>query len=696
MKYDINHKDEHKGHEKNHGCGCNHAHKGHEKNHGCGCCHSQEVVNASELYKMMPIFGVLIFAAAFIIEKTNIVEVNVSPYYFMVIYGCAWICLGWELVVFAISDLKKGHVLGEEFLMCIASLGAFAIQECPEAVAVILLYRVGEFFEHKAANKSRAAVMEAVNMRPDTVLRVDDTVDIFSSEFGKNISEIEAKTARVGDILLVRPGDIIPLDGKVVRGESHIDTAPITGEPLPVYVKRDLSVTSGCVNLDGVIYVEVQKPLGESMVTKILHAVEDATRNKPRMDRFISRFARVYTPIVCVLALLIGILPSLIVGDWKSHIYIALNFLVISCPCALVISVPLAFFTGIGVASRAGILLNGGYVLEALGKIKAVVMDKTGTLTLGKFCVEKVTLSKLSSSDKSILEDKGIAVDKEFVLAYAASCEQYSNHPIAKGIVNRASELNIELLPAENVVDKAGEGVKGCIDGKNVFVGKYSKENIAANIVDTNDDTLADLEKDNETSATKVVVIIEGIVVGFVLLADIEKKDARSAIEKLKARKLYTVMLTGDDKEVAKKVSQGLGIDRSYARLLPTEKLDKMREIRKEKGATLFVGDGINDAPVLAGSDVGAAMGSGADAAISAADMVYMSTEVSKIPESISIAKKTMRIAKENIVAALAIKIAIMIISAMGFANMWLAVLADTGVALLLVFNSVRMFLKKK
>ena len=543
----------------------------------------------------------------------------------------------------------------ENFLMSIATIGAFFIGEYPEAVGVMLFYRVGEYFEHRAVERSRSQIMEAVDLRPEVVKLL----------IGGEVITVPAAEAKVGDLLLVRPGDRIPLDGIVISGESRIDTAPITGEPVPVSVGPGDSVTSGCVNTTGQLTMQVEKVLSESMVTRILDSVENAAASKPKIDRFITRFARIYTPVVVATAVLTAIVPSLVTGDWDYWVYTALSFLVMSCPCALVLSVPLAFFSGIGRGSKIGILFKGGSSIEALSRVKAVVMDKTGTLTRGEFKVQKVA----GGHD---------------ILRLCASCEQLSTHPIAQSIVAAAKERNMELFRPDQMEEIPGRGIRVHSDGQEILCGN-------AMLLKENGVKLQEVEE----FGTVVYVAVEGCFVGFLVIADTLKDGAKDAVRRLKMQNLTTVMLTGDAEPGAMAVAKEIGIDEVKAKLLPHQKLEQLRRVRKETGAAMFVGDGINDAPVLAGADVGAAMGSGADAAIEAADVVFMTSDVNAIPEALEIARQTNRTAWQNVVFALAVKLIVMVLGLNGYASMWLAVFADSGVAMLCVLNSVRMLYKK-
>lgn len=578
------------------------------------------------------------------------------------VYVIAYLILGGPILMEAGRNILHGQIFDENFLMSIATLGAFAIQEFPEAVGVMLFYRVGEYFEHKAVDRSRSQIMNAVDMRPEVVNRLNED----------QIHVIPAQDAHVGDLLLIRPGDRIPLDGVIVEGESRLDTSPITGEPVPVSVKPGDDITSGCVNTSGQLIIRVEKPLEESMVSRILDAVENAAASKPKIDRFITRFSRVYTPLVVFLAIATAVIPSLITGHWNYWVYTALTFLVMSCPCALVLSVPLAFFSGIGAGSKKGILFKGGVSIEALGNLGAVVMDKTGTITEGNFKLQKIVSNG--------------TYEEEELLRICASCEQNSTHPIAVSIVTAARERKLALETPENLEEIAGHGIVASLKEGTVLCGNRKLMDANSILID---------EMANETYGSEVFLAVNGKFAGYLLISDTIKQDAKSAIRHLKSLGLYTVMLTGDSESSASAVAKETGIDEVYARLLPQDKLNILTKVRAEHGSVMFVGDGINDAPVLAGADVGAAMGSGADAAIEAADAVFMNSNVESIPLSIRIARSTNRIAMQNVVFALIIKIAVMILGLAGFANMWMAVFADTGVAMLCVLNSVRVLYRK-
>ena len=580
-----------------------------------------------------------------------------------IVFVAAYVILGLEIVWTAVRNLAKGHVFDENFLMSVATLAAFAIGDFAEAVGVMLFYRVGEVFEEIAVSRSRSQIMEAVDLRPEVVNLVK----------GDEVKSIPAQDAKVGDIILIRPGDRIPLDGKVIEGRSQIDTSPVTGEPVPVSVFPGKEIYSGCVNDLGVLKLEVQKPLGESMVTRILDSVENAAASKPKIDRFITRFARIYTPVVVFAAILTAVIPSLITGNWNYWIYTAITFLVISCPCALVLSVPLAFFSGIGAGSRQGILFKGGIAIEALKDIKAVVMDKTGTITKGNFVVQRV-------------ESLGRLTEKQ-ILTMAADCELNSTHPIGTSIVAAAKEKGLGLVRPLEAEEISGKGIRAVFPEGTVLCGNRGLLELYG--IDTND-------YEAGIYGTEVLLAVDGKLAGYLVVADVIKAEATDAVSRMKSQNLVTAMLTGDAKDNAIAVAKKTGIDEVHAQLLPQEKLEHLQKIREQYGSVMFVGDGINDAPVLAGADVGAAMGNGADAAIEAADVVFMTSSMNAIPEAVKIARQTGKIAMQNVVFALIIKFLIMILGIMGYANMWMAVFADTGVAMLCVMNSIRVLYTQK
>lgn len=582
------------------------------------------------------------------------------------IYYVAYVLLAFPVLRTAARNILKGEIFDENFLMSIATLGAIAIDALPEAVGVILFYRIGEFFEEKATDRSRTEIMNAVDMRPQEV-RVVDTC------CGGEIVVMAPEKVEVGWTIEVRPGDLIPLDGTVLEGETRVNTAPVTGEPVPVRAEPGTQLMSGCINETGRITMRVDKVLEESMVTKILDAVENAAASKPKIDKFITRFARVYTPIVVALALAVAIIPSLITGEWHKWIYTALTFLVISCPCALVLSVPLAFFSGIGNASKHGILLKGGRVIEALANVKAVALDKTGTITSGEFKVHNV-------------ETVGSHVSSGQLLSMAAAIEAVSTHPIATSIVSEAKDQGLTVEPSDFVQELAGEGMVGMADGQQVLVGnrrlmeRYNVQGYPTEAAEY---------------GTEVLVAEGNTYLGRIIIADEARPDSAEAIADLNRQDIKTVMLTGDAEASANYIAKETGVSAVRAQLLPQDKLSVVQDIRSEYGPTMFVGDGINDAPVLAGADVGGAMGSGADAAIEAADVVFMRPSLTAIAHILDLSKSTLRVAWQNVVFAIAVKILIMLLGILGYASMWWAVFGDTGVSILCILNSVRILSRK-
>ena len=573
----------------------------------------------------------------------------------------AYLVLCAPILKMAGTNLLHGKIFDENFLMSVATLGAFVIQEFGEAVGVMLFYRIGEYFEERAVERSRKQIMDAADLRPETVQRLEN---------GRT-ETIAAEDAVPGDLLLVRPGDRIPLDGTVVEGESRLDTSPITGEPVPVAVAPGSSILSGCVNTSGLLKIQVEKPLSESMVSRILESVENAAAGKPQMERFLTRFARVYTPMVLLLALGTALIPSFLTGDWNYWVYTALTFLVISCPCALVLSVPLAFFSGIGAGSKRGILFKGGLSLEAMRRVKAIVMDKTGTITEGTFALRSC--------------EAAAGISEQELLGLAAACESSSTHPIGQSIRDAAAERGISPATPENIEEIAGKGILARIQGSEVLCGNRR-------LLEMKQIPYPSL---SDPSGSEVLLARDGAYAGRLLISDQLKGDSAAAIARLRADGFKTVMLTGDTEEGAARVAKETGVDSYRSRLLPEEKLSALQEVRKTYGPVMFIGDGINDAPVLAGADVGAAMGSGADAAIEAADAVFMTSRLSAIPQALQIAKATSRISVQNVVFALIVKALVMVLGLAGEASMWMAVFADSGVAMLCVLNSIRILYKK-
>ena len=588
----------------------------------------------------------------------------------LVVFVIAYIIIGGEVLKTAAVNILHGQIFDENFLMTIATIGAFLVGEYPEAVAVMLFYQIGEMFQSYAVNKSRRSIAELMDIKPETanLKNADGTITV------KKPEEI-----KVGDIIVVKPGEKIPLDGIVLSGSGDIDTAALTGESAPRFADKDMEVISGSISLSTKFEIKVTKEYKESTVAKILELVENASARKSQSEKFISKFARYYTPIVVVSAVLLALMPTIISGFslevFKVWGYRACSFLVISCPCALVISVPLSFFGGIGGASAHGVLVKGSNYLEVLSKISHLVCDKTGTITKGNFKVTKINATNCSELE---------------LLTAAAKAEQNSNHPIAKSLMNELKSLSVEeynnIVNAGNdaqIKEIAGYGIEYVKNNEKILAGNHKlmdKENIS-------------YDRENAVG-TIVYVAKNNKILGNVVIEDIIKDDAVSAIDKIKKMGINLVMLTGDKTEIAKDVAAKVGIDNVYSELLPQDKVEKVNWLLKNKDkdkAIAFVGDGINDAPVLAGADVGIAMGGlGSDAAIEAADIVIMDDKLTGIVKAIKIAKKTVRIVKENIVFALGVKILILILAAFGIANMWMAVFADVGVAFLAIINALR------
>ena len=599
------------------------------------------------------IIALILFLIALIIDFGNVWINNV-------IYIIAYIIVGFEIVRKALRNITRGKVFDENFLMTVATIGAFGIGEFPEAASVMLFYQVGELFQSYAVDKSRKSIASLMDIRPDYA----------NIEKDGKLEKVDPDEVKIGDIIVVKPGEKIPLDGIVVEGKTNLDTKALTGEPMPREANIGDDVISGCINLSGLIKVKVTKEFGESTVSKILDLVENASSKKSKSENFITKFAGYYTPIVVIIAVILAIVPPLIIpgAEFSDWIYRAFSFLVVSCPCALVISIPLSFFGGIGGASKMGILIKGSNYLEALSNTEIVVFDKTGTLTEGDAKVQKI-------------EAEGIS--KEELLEITALAENFSNHPIAISI---KSEYNkpIDEKRIVKTQELTGRGIKATIDEKEVLVGneKLMKEEK----IDY---------KECTDAGTALYVAIDKKYVGYILIADSIKKDSKKAIQNLKKNAIkQTVMLTGDRKQVGEVVAKELGIDKVYTELLPDGKVEKVEELLKEKspkGKLAFVGDGINDAPVLAISDIGIAMGAlGSDAAIEAADVVLMTDEPSKIVDAIHLSKKTMRIVKENITFAILVKVIVLILSAFGLSTMWEAVFADVGVSIIAIINALR------
>lgn len=609
------------------------------------------------LYRIITAF--VLFVVLMVLEHTGVLEQLPSQWLVFLIYLIPYLVIGYDIVYKAVRNISHGQVFDENFLMMVATFGAFGVKEYSEAVAVMLFYQVGELFQNYAVGKSRQSISDMMNICPEYANIEEDGV----------LTQVDPDDVEVGSIIVVKPGERIPLDGIVVEGESLIDTAALTGESVPRSAKAGDEIISGCVNGSGTLKVKTTKEFDDSTVAKILELVENASSKKAKVENFITRFAKYYTPVVTIGAVILAILPPLILGGgWAEWIQRACIFLVISCPCALVISVPLGFFGGIGAASKIGVLVKGSNYLEAVAEMTTIVFDKTGTLTKGEF---KVT---------DVITENG---SKEELIELAALGEGYSNHPIANSI-REAYGKELDLNRVTNTEEIAGHGIKAVIDGKTVLLGN-EKLMKSESIFYT----------PCKSMGTVVYVACNGVFEGAVVISDTIKDGAKEAIHDMKQVGVrHTVMLTGDRKEAAETVAQALGIDEVHAELLPggkVEQVEALLKAEKEKERLAFVGDGINDAPVLTRADIGIAMGSmGSDAAIEAADIVLMDDDVTKIASVVRIARKTLRIVKQNIVFALAIKALVLILGALGMANMWEAVFADVGVSVIAILNSMR------
>lgn len=599
------------------------------------------------------IIGAAVLATAVLLNLNN-------EWLQIALFIISYIIVGGDVVKRAVKNIFKGQVFDENFLMSIATIGAFFIGEYPEGVAVMLFYQVGELFQSYAVGKSRKSIASLMDIRPDYA----------NVKKGDELVKVDPDEVQIGDIIVIKAGEKIPLDGKVIEGSSMIDTSALTGESVPREVEVGSDILSGCININGVITAEVTKEFGESTVSKILDLVENASSKKSNSEQFITKFARYYTPVVVIIAVFLAIIPPLVIdgatfSDW---IYRALAFLVVSCPCALVISIPLSFFGGIGGASKKGILVKGSNYLEALAETEIVVFDKTGTLTKGVFNVQEI-------------HPEGVS--KEELLELTAHAESYSNHPISLSL-KRAYSKEIDNGRISDVEEISGHGVIATVDGKKVMAGNIKLMK------------MMDIPYfKGELIGTIVHVAVNNKYIGYIVIADEVKEDSAQAIKELKAANIkQTVMLTGDNKSVGSKVAKELGLDKVYAELLPADKVEKLEELfsqKSKKGKLAFVGDGINDAPVLARADIGIAMGGlGSDAAIEAADIVIMTDEPSKIATAMKISKKTLKIAHQNIVFAIGIKIIVLILSAFGIATMWAAIFADVGVTIIAVLNAFR------
>ena len=598
------------------------------------------------------IISAILFAIALFIKMNQNLQ--------LILMLVAYILLGKDTVLKAVKNVEKGDFFDENFLMTVATLGAIMIGEYPEAVAVMLFYEVGELFQSYAINKSRKSIADMMDIKPEYANVIRDNKS----------QKVDPDEVQIGETIEIRPGERVPLDAIILKGETTLDTSALTGESIPVEVREGATILSGCININALISAKVTKEYFDSTVNKVLDLVENAAAKKSTSERLITRFAKIYTPIVISLAVLLAILPPIISGEYNFRLWIfrALSFLVVSCPCAFVISVPLSFFSGIGAASRAGILIKGGNYLEALSKVDTVVLDKTGTLTKGVFNVQKVIIT-----DKNIKEDEFISL--------VAMAESGSNHPISKSI-QKYYNKEIDKNSINSIKEISGKGIEAIIDNKKILVGNKKLIDVPDNIIVNDIGTILYIEIDNKFT-------------GYIVISDEIKEDAKKAIKELKDIGVKkSIMLTGDIEKVAKRVGEELGLDQIYSNLLPQDKVSKFEEIignKNSKGNIVFVGDGINDAPVLARADVGIAMGAmGSDAAIEAADVVIMTDEPSKIVTAIKSSKKTMKIAMQNIALAFGVKAIALVLSALGIADMWMAVFADTGVTILAVLNSFR------
>ena len=612
-----------------------------------------------------------IFTVLLILEKTGLLE-NVPLIVRFLIFLVPYVMIGYDVIKKAAVNISHGQVFDENFLMMIATFGAFGIGEYPEAVAVMLFYQIGELFQSYAVGKSRQSITEMMSIAPEIANIVGENGEV---------NEVDPSEVKIGDTLLVRAGEKIPVDGVVIEGESFIDTAALTGESVPRRVVKDSDVISGCVNGEGILKIKAVKAYEDSTVSRILELVENASDKKSRMENFITRFARYYTPVVTVGALLLAIIPP-ILGQLSlsDSIKRACIFLIVSCPCALVISVPLGFFGGIGASSKIGVLVKGSNFLEAASGIKTVVFDKTGTLTKGEF---KVT---------DVVSSNGAKISRDELLEMAATGEAFSNHPIARSVftayLNESGKKDIDRSSISEADTKeiSGRGIETLYKGKKLLLGNSKL---------MNENNISSFAEADSVSGTIVYVGYDGEYKGYVVISDVIKDISKAAIAGIKKVGVAkTVMLTGDRKDVAEDVGRKLGIDEVISQLLPADKVERVEKMlsSEDNGSKLaFVGDGINDAPVLMRADVGIAMGSlGSDAAIEAADIVIMDDDINKIPSVIAIARKTIRIVKENIVFALSVKVIILILGALGLTTMWLAVFGDVGVAVIAILNSMR------
>ena len=665
------HDHEHEHHHDHNHCSCGHDHDHHGHRHGCDCCE-----DGAEIDLRKTVAGVAVFLIAMVIFHIpglfKTIDIDMAQ---LITYLLIYLLTARDIVLNAIKNLFKGKAMDEQFLMTVSSLGAFFVGQYPEACAVMLFYMVGELFQDYAVDKSRDSITDLMDIRPDyaNLLKKDGSYEKVSPE-----------KVKIGDTIIVKPGEKVPLDGVVISGQGSIDTSSLTGESLPRETMAGDDIISGSISINGALTIKVTKEFGESTVSKILELVEHASGKKAKTERFITRFAKVYTPIVVACAVVLAIIPPLVVSfalggniadfakTWQPWIYRALTFLVVSCPCALVISVPLSFFAGIGAASTKGVLVKGSDYLEKISGCDTIVFDKTGTLTKGIFKVSKIN-SKVS--------------DLEFLKA-AVIAEIYSNHPIAKSlkdalkITDSKAYFDIEARQNEISIEEIhGKGIKAQLDGSTILAGNKK-------LMDQ-----FGIACDNaQGAATVVYVTVDGQYLGYALIEDQIKETSKETIKKLKELGVKkTVMLTGDRKEIADSIAKELGIDEVHSELLPADKVSHVEKLLKESKTLAFVGDGVNDAPVLARADVGIAMGAmGSDAAIEAADIVLMDDNPKNITKAIKISRRTLSIAKQNIIFALVVKVAVLVLAAVGIATMWAAVFADVGVCVLAILNAMR------
>lgn len=648
------------GHEKSHEhmhvsgngeCTCEIGAHDHEHEGGCSCGHEHaHALEGTKTYFARLITGIVIFALGYILK--SVFELNIWVEFS--IFFAAYLVLGFNVLVTAGKNIVKGRVFDENFLMTIATIGAFILGDFAEGTAVMLFYMIGETLSDMAVNKSRKSITKLMDIRPDYA----------NIKIGEEVKRVDPADVAVGDVIVVKPFEKVPLDGTVLSGTSALNTSALTGESLPRDVAQGDEALAGSVNGGGLLELRVEKAFGESTAAKILDLVEHAGSKKAHTEKFITKFARYYTPVVCAAALIVAIVPSLITGDWATWVYRALLFLVISCPCALVVSVPLTYFSGIGGASKKGILVKGANYLEALTEVREVVFDKTGTLTKGQFAV------------KAVYPADGVI--KEAVLEAAACAEADSSHPIAKSVLAAFGRQPGQRSGYEEI---PGHGVEATLmDGKKIIAGNtklMEREGVAFKTLDE--------------PGTVLYVAQDGKFLGSILIADQIKPDAKQATQELRGMGISTAMLTGDAKSIGQAVASQVGIDEAYCELLPQDKVEVLEQIQRKKGRVAFAGDGINDAPVLARADVGIAMGGvGSDAAIEAADIVLMTDEPTGVPDAVRISRKTRRIVWQNIIFALAVKAVFMVLGVTGIIDMWLAVFADVGVTLIAVLNALR------